>query len=187
MKLAHTRSTTAAATAVLAVLALATACNRESTASTQASGGDKPAIGIDLPRSDSDFWNSYADYVKKDIDKDGIKALPLSNSQNDVTKLVANVQVFENTGAKAVVMAPQDTGAIASTLDALAAKKIPVVSVDPTRATSTWSYAPTTRPTAPRRASSSASSWAARARWQNSRAPWTPSTDATAPKRSPRA
>ncbi|MER7569416.1 sugar ABC transporter substrate-binding protein [Streptomyces sp. NPDC097941] len=128
MKLAHTRPTAAAAT-VLAVLTLATACNRASTTSA-ASGGDKPAIGIDLPRSDSDFWNSYAEYVKKDIKTDGINALPLSNSQNDVTKLVANVQVFQNTGAKAVVMAPQDTGAIASTLDTLASKKIPVISVD---------------------------------------------------------
>ena len=128
MKLAHTRPTAAAAT-VLAVLTLATACNRASTTSA-ASGGDKPAIGIDLPRSDSDFWNSYAKYVKKDIKTDGINALPLSNSQNDVTKLVANVQVFQNTGAKAVVMAPQDTGAIASTLDTLASKKIPVISVD---------------------------------------------------------
>ncbi|MCL8017139.1 sugar ABC transporter substrate-binding protein [Streptomyces sp. AS02] len=130
MKLARTRSTAAAATAVLAVLALATACNRGSTATAASGGGDKPAIGIDLPRSDSDFWNSYAEYLKKDIKSDGVNALPLSNSQNDVTKLVSNVQVFQNTGAKAVVMAPQDTGAIASTLDTLSAAKIPVVSVD---------------------------------------------------------
>src|SRR5689334_19165840 len=103
MKLTRTRSTAAAVTAVLAVATLATACNRESAGSTTAAGGGKPAIGIDLPRSDSDFWNSYAQYVKKGIKTDGINALPLSNSQNDVTKLVANVQVFQNTGAKAVV------------------------------------------------------------------------------------
>ncbi|MDX3798252.1 sugar ABC transporter substrate-binding protein [Streptomyces sp. AK04-3B] len=127
MKLPRTRS---AATAALAVLALATACNRESGDSTSAGGSGKPAIGIDLPRSDTDFWNSYAAYLKKDIKADGTNALPISNSQNDVTKLVSNVQVFENTGAKAIVMAPQDTGAIASTLDTLASKKIPVVSVD---------------------------------------------------------
>ncbi|MDX3382080.1 sugar ABC transporter substrate-binding protein [Streptomyces niveiscabiei] len=119
---------TAAATAVLAALALATACNRES--SDSSSSGGKSPIGIDLPRSDTDFWNSYAQYLRKDIKTDGVDALPLSNSQNDVTKLVANVQVFRNTGAKAVVMAPQDTGAIASTLDSLSAAKIPVVSVD---------------------------------------------------------
>ncbi|MBD0841316.1 sugar ABC transporter substrate-binding protein [Streptomyces sp. TRM68416] len=128
MKLARTRSTAAATTVVLAVLALATACNRDS-ADSGASGG-KPAIGIDLPRSDTDFWNSYAQYLKKDIKSQGVNALPLSNSQNDVTKLVSNVQVFQNTKAKAIVMAPQDTGAIASTLDSLSAARIPVVSVD---------------------------------------------------------
>ncbi|MFD7812787.1 sugar ABC transporter substrate-binding protein [Streptomyces sp. NPDC059785] len=128
MKSARTRSRAAAAGTVIVLSALATACNRDSAGS--GAGGDKPAIGIDLPRSDSDFWNSYAEYVKKGIKSDGINALPLSNSQNDVTKLAANVQVFENSGAEAVVMAPQDTGAIASTLDDLAAKKIPVVSVD---------------------------------------------------------
>ncbi|MGW0390439.1 sugar ABC transporter substrate-binding protein [Streptomyces sp. NPDC003042] len=128
MKPTRTRSTAAAA-AVLAVLALATACNREG-AGSAAPGGGKSVIGIDLPRSDSDFWNSYAQYLKNDIKADGINALPLSNSQNDVTKLVANMRVFQNTGAKAVVMAPQDTGAVTSTLETLASKKIPVVSVD---------------------------------------------------------
>ena len=131
MKLLRARPTITAASAVLAVLALATtACNRESDASTSAEGGGKAAIGIDLPRSDTDFWNSYAEYLKKAIKAEGANALPISNSQNDVTKLVSNVQVFENTGAKAIVMAPQDTGAIASTLDNLASKKIPVISVD---------------------------------------------------------
>ncbi|WP_127358369.1 sugar ABC transporter substrate-binding protein [Actinacidiphila soli] len=128
MQIARRRSTAVAATA-LALVAFATACNRGSNAAS-GSGGSKPAIGIDLPRSDSDFWNSYAQYLNKDIKSDGTNTLPLSNSQNDVTKLVANVQVFENTGAKAIVMAPQDTGAIASTLDTLESKKIPVVSVD---------------------------------------------------------
>uniref|UniRef100_UPI000AEDF63C sugar ABC transporter substrate-binding protein n=1 Tax=Streptomyces caniscabiei TaxID=2746961 RepID=UPI000AEDF63C len=130
MNLARTRSTAAAACA-LAALTLLTACNRDTSSGSAGSGGDKPAIGVDLPRSDSDFWNSYAEYLKKDIKAEDINALPISNSQNDITKLVANVQVFQNTGAKAVVMAPQDTGAIASTLETLASKKIPVVSVDP--------------------------------------------------------
>ncbi|MFI7296402.1 sugar ABC transporter substrate-binding protein, partial [Streptomyces sp. NPDC050121] len=80
MKLARTRSTAAAVTAVLAAMSLATACNRGS-ADAVGSGSDKPAIGIDLPRSDSDFWNSYAQYLKKDVKSDGVNALPLSNSQ----------------------------------------------------------------------------------------------------------
>ncbi|XKK60681.1 sugar ABC transporter substrate-binding protein [Streptomyces sp. ARC32] len=124
------RSSALAATAVaVAVLAgFATACNRDS--GSAGAGAGKPAIGVDLPRADSDFWNSYAQYIKRGADTQGLNTLPFSNSQNDVTKLVANVKVFQNTGAKAIVMAPQDTGAIASTLDQLAAKKIPVVSVD---------------------------------------------------------
>ncbi|AUG81994.1 ABC transporter substrate-binding protein [Kitasatospora sp. MMS16-BH015] len=117
-----------AAALVVVLAGAATACNRGSGAS--AAAGGKPAIGIDLPRADSDFWNSYAQYVKQQTATQGLHTLPVSNSQNDVTKLVANVQVFQNTGAKAVVIAPQDTGAIASTLDQLAAKKIPVVTVD---------------------------------------------------------
>ncbi|MFB7613608.1 sugar ABC transporter substrate-binding protein, partial [Kitasatospora sp. NPDC056181] len=119
----------ATAAAVVVLAGLATGCNRGSDSNASAAGG-KPAIGVDLPRADSDFWNSYAQYVKQDASAQGLNTLPVSNSQNDVTKLVANVQVFQNTGAKAVVMAPQDTGAIASTLDQLSAKKIPVVSVD---------------------------------------------------------
>ncbi|MFE2722595.1 sugar ABC transporter substrate-binding protein [Kitasatospora sp. NPDC059327] len=128
--MSHTSRTAAAAAAALLLAGLGTACNRGSEPASSAGGAAKPAIGIDLPRADSDFWNSYAQYAKKEVAGQGLNALPISNSQNDVTKLVANVQVFQNTGAKAVVMAPQDTGAIASTLEQLAAKKIPVVSVD---------------------------------------------------------
>ncbi|MFG2589430.1 sugar ABC transporter substrate-binding protein [Streptomyces sp. NPDC048438] len=128
MKLTSVR-TAAAATAVVMVAGLATACNRESGATGDGAGG-KPKIGVDLPRSDSDFWNSYAQYVKKEAADGDLAMLPTSNSQNDVTKLVANIQVFQNSGAEAVVMAPQDTGAVSSTLDQLAAEKIPVVSVD---------------------------------------------------------
>jgi simple sugar transport system substrate-binding protein/ribose transport system substrate-binding protein len=128
MKPNHLRVTALVAGAVL-LAGATTACNRDSTTAGSASAS-KPAIGIDLPRSDSDFWNSYAQYTRRYVAAQGIHALPISNSQNDVTKLVANVQVFENTGAKAIVMAPQDTGAIASTLVRLANKHIPVVSVD---------------------------------------------------------
>ncbi|MEZ0069907.1 ABC-type sugar transport system substrate-binding protein [Streptacidiphilus sp. MAP12-20] len=129
MNLRTSRTATAFAVTLL-VGGLATACNRGSSTSSTSAAAGKPAIGIDLPRADSDFWNSYAQYIKSAVSSQGLNALPTSNSQNDVTKLVANVQVFENTGAKAIVMAPQDTGAIASTLDQLAAKNIPVVSVD---------------------------------------------------------
>nr|ATY72533.1 ABC transporter substrate-binding protein [Streptomyces thioluteus] len=107
---------------------LATACNRGS----DNGGGTKtgPPIGVDLPRSDSDFWNSYARYLGRPTPGSEVNLLPTSNSQNDIGKLVSNALVFANTGAKAVVMAPQDTGAVSGALKKLADRKIPVISVD---------------------------------------------------------
>src|SRR5690348_9520450 len=122
---------TAVVTAGIALIALALAgCNRGSSTSSSGSSGGAAGggkVGIDQPRSDSDFWNSYAKYIESGIKDQGLDALPRTNSQNDVTKLAANVQSLVTQGAKAIVMAPQDTAAIASTLDDLASKKIPVV------------------------------------------------------------
>lgn len=119
------RTTSAAACAVLLAVTALAGCNR---ASDSASGAGK--VGIDLPRSDSDFWNSYQQYIEKGVKDGEVDALSLTNSQNDIGKLVANVQTFTDQGAKAVVMAPQDTGAIAESLQSLEEKKIPVISVD---------------------------------------------------------
>ncbi|MGW1072878.1 sugar ABC transporter substrate-binding protein [Streptomyces sp. NPDC002537] len=116
----------AAVVAVVVAAGFVGGCNRGSN-----TGGGRhtgPAVGVDLPRSDSDFWNSYAAYLRSE--GKGTNLLPVSNSQNDIGKLVANMQVFQDTGAKAVVMAPQDTGAVASALKRLADRGIPVVSVD---------------------------------------------------------
>jgi simple sugar transport system substrate-binding protein/ribose transport system substrate-binding protein len=53
-----------------------------------------------------------------------------TNSQNDISKLQSNVQTLVSEGVKGVVIAPQDTAAVAPTLSQLAAKNIPAVSVD---------------------------------------------------------
>ncbi len=90
------RTTSAAACAVLLAVTALAGCNRES--SDDGAGGGK--VGIDLPRSDSDFWNSYQNYVKKGVKDGEVSALPLTNSQNDIGKLVANVQTFTDQGAK---------------------------------------------------------------------------------------
>ena len=122
---------TSLAMALAATLALGTVgCGDSSSGGTGSQSGAGPQIGIDLPRADSDFWNSYAKYVPQFADEYDINLMSPTNSQNDVAKLVANVQAMVSQGAKAVVMAPQDTGAIASTLDSLESRKIPVVSVD---------------------------------------------------------
>lgn len=103
-----------------AMLALASA-------STAYADGGK--IAVDIPRNDSDFWTTYAKYVPKFAEELGID-LTTTNSQNDVQKLVANAQAVVSQGVKAIVMAPQDTGAIASTLDRLAGQGVPVVTID---------------------------------------------------------
>ncbi|GIH21056.1 sugar ABC transporter substrate-binding protein [Rugosimonospora africana] len=125
----HRRAAVVAAGIAIVALA-ATGCNRGTNNSTSGGGSSAGKVGIDFPRSDSDFWNSWAGYIKSDITSMKIDALPPTNSQNDITKLASNVQALQAQGAKVIVMAPQDTGAVASTLDTLAGKNIPVVSVD---------------------------------------------------------
>lgn len=107
-------------------LLLISACGGGS-ASTSADGA--PLVGVDYPRSDTDFWNSYIKYTPE-YAKEFDVSLKTTNSQNDVAKLTANAQTFISQGVKGVAMAPQDTAAIAPTLAQLAAKKIPVVTVD---------------------------------------------------------
>jgi ABC-type sugar transport system substrate-binding protein len=121
----RTRPAVLAASACVAVLLLA-ACNRS--AGGGGSGGGS-LIGVDYPRSDTDFWNSYISYVPKFGDELKLD-LKTTNSQNDVAALTSNVQTFISQGVKGVVMAPQDTAAIAPALKQLSGKHIPVVSVD---------------------------------------------------------
>ncbi|MFD5086837.1 sugar ABC transporter substrate-binding protein [Kitasatospora sp. NPDC058201] len=108
----------------LSAVALLGACGSGTTASS-----DRPLIGVDYPRSDTDFWNSYIKYTPGSAGQLGL-SLKTTNSQGDVAKLTANAQTFISQGVKGIAMAPQDTAAIAPTLDQLAAKKIPVVTVD---------------------------------------------------------
>ena len=120
-----------ASLAVVTTLGIASAmagCNRQSS-----SAGDEtnssPLVGVDYPRSDTDFWNSYIKYVPQSAQELGLR-LKTTNSQNDVATLISNVQTFVSQGVKGVVMAPQDTAAIAPTLQQLTTKKVPVVTID---------------------------------------------------------
>jgi ribose transport system substrate-binding protein len=118
------------AAAALVVLA-ATACGSTSNnAAPGASGGGGGAVGVDFPRADSDFWNSYIKYVPQFAKELNVNMMLPTNSQNKIETLVANVQTLQSQGAKAIVMAPQDTAAIATTLQRLEQQKIPVVTVD---------------------------------------------------------
>ena len=122
MKIGYPRAAAVVAAGVLTAAALA-GCGGGSTAS----GGT--VVGVDYPRSDTDFWNAYIKYVPQFAGQSGLD-LKTTNSQNDVANLTANVQTMISQGVKGVVMAPQDTAAIIPTLQQLAGKKIPVVSVD---------------------------------------------------------
>jgi ribose transport system substrate-binding protein len=121
------RTALCSAASALSALALLTACS--STGSSNTSSGGAPLVGVDYPRSDTDFWNSYIKYTPQYGKELGL-SLKTTNSQNDVAKLTANAQTFISQGVKGLAMAPQDTAAIAPTLAQLEAKKIPVVTVD---------------------------------------------------------
>jgi ABC-type sugar transport system substrate-binding protein len=116
-----------AGAALLLAAALTAACSNDG--GSGSAGGGKPLVGVDYPRSDTDFWNSYIKYTPQFAGEVGVD-LKTTNSQNDVAKLAANVQTFISQGVKGVAMAPQDTAAIAPTLQQLEAKKIPVVTID---------------------------------------------------------
>ncbi|MFF3767407.1 sugar ABC transporter substrate-binding protein [Streptomyces sp. NPDC001922] len=88
-----------------------------------------PLVGIDYPRSDTDFWNSFNRHTSRSAEKLGLE-LRTTTSQDGVASLTANVQTMISQGVKGVVMAPQDTAAIAPGLNRLTAGKVPVVTVD---------------------------------------------------------
>ncbi|MBO0842952.1 MAG: sugar ABC transporter substrate-binding protein [Nocardioides sp.] len=114
----------------IAAVALATACLGLAGCGSNAAGSSaKPLVGVDYPRSDSDFWNAYIKYVP-DMAKSVGVTLKTTSSQNDISKLADNVQTLSAQGVKGVVIAPQDTAAVVPTLAQLQAKKIPVVSID---------------------------------------------------------
>jgi len=122
------RGITAAAAVLVSAAGLLSACGGDDTASGD--GGSKAAVvGVDYPRSDTDFWNSYIKYTPQFASELGLD-LKTTNSQNDVAKLASNVQSFISQGVKGIAMAPQDTAAIAPALQSLASKKIPVVTID---------------------------------------------------------
>ncbi len=113
--------------AIVLAAALLSACANAEPATPGGSG--TPVVGVDYPRSDTDFWNSYIKYVPQFAKELGLE-MKTTNSQNDVAKLTSNVQTLISQGVKGIAMAPQDTAAIAPALQSLAAKKIPVVSID---------------------------------------------------------
>jgi ribose transport system substrate-binding protein len=117
------------AVALIALAGGMASCSSGKSSSGGSTAAAKPLVGVDYPRSDTDFWNSYIRYVPQFGTQLGVD-LKTTNSQNDVANLIANVQTFISQGVKGVVMAPQDTAAVAPSLATLQSKKIPVVTID---------------------------------------------------------
>jgi ribose transport system substrate-binding protein len=124
----NTRRVAAVALAGLTLLSVG-ACSDKSTSGTKASGSADAKICVDYPRSDTDFWNAFISYVPKYAKEMNLN-IQESSSNNDIQKLIANVTACVNQGGKAVLIAPQDTAAVAPLLDQMKAKKIPVVTLD---------------------------------------------------------
>ncbi|OIJ92630.1 sugar ABC transporter substrate-binding protein [Streptomyces monashensis] len=122
------RSALCSAASALSVLTLLSACGGGS-GSTATSGGGKPLVGVDYPRSDTDFWNAYIKYTPEYAKQLGL-SLKTTNSQNDVAKLAANTQTLILQGVRGIAMAPQSTFAIAPILAQLQVVRIPVVTID---------------------------------------------------------
>jgi ABC-type sugar transport system substrate-binding protein len=120
-------ATSAPAAATSAAAAPTSAAAPVSSAAAPAAGGG--LIGVDYPRSDSDFWNAYIRYVPQMATTLGA-TIKTSASGNDITKLNANADSLVAEGAKALVLAPQDTAGIIPELSKLAGENIPVVTID---------------------------------------------------------
>ena len=121
-------TTSSAPAATTAAAPASTPAAPASTAASAPAGGGG-LIGLDFPRSDTAFWASYISYVPQEATKLGA-TLTTTSSNNSIQTLIANVPILLAKGAKAIVMAPQDTAAIGPTIDQLDSKKIPVISVD---------------------------------------------------------
>jgi ABC-type sugar transport system substrate-binding protein len=121
------RSVLCSTASALLALALLGACGGGSDGTAASSG--KPLVGVDYPRSDTDFWNSYIKYTPQYAKRLGL-SLRTTNSHNDVAELGANAQTLIVQGVKGIAMAPQSTSAIAPVLAQLKAAKIPVVTID---------------------------------------------------------
>ncbi|MCI9887730.1 sugar ABC transporter substrate-binding protein [Micrococcales bacterium 31B] len=124
-----------AALGVVAALSVTlTACNRGTDAAAGGSGSSGAAatvtVGLDYPRADSDFWKAYGTYVPAKATEVGGIDLQTTSSNNDTAALSSNMQTLTAKGAKALVIAPQDTAAIGAAVKKANDANIPVVSVD---------------------------------------------------------
>ena len=113
-------------------------------------GASSPTIGVDCPRADSDFWNSYAKYIPQFAQETGIDLMThqLAERHRQAGRQRADADQPGRQGDRDGAAGHRRHRV--RRWSTLATKKIPVVTSTPapTRARCSWSCAPTTGPTA---------------------------------------
>ncbi|MFE9428833.1 sugar ABC transporter substrate-binding protein [Kitasatospora sp. NPDC006697] len=127
------RPTTGPATAIGGSILLLTGtlagCAPDSSSPSQPAA-PLAGIGIDIPRTDTAFWQAYAKFLRQDITAGHLDVLPITQSDGDDGRFAANVRSLAAQRPSAVVLAPQNTTTTETVLDELLAKRIHAISVD---------------------------------------------------------
>ncbi|WP_086558548.1 sugar ABC transporter substrate-binding protein [Streptomyces africanus] len=118
-----------AATGIVAALALsATACNRDSAATTTSDG--KPVtIGLAVANLQADFFNQIKQSVEAEAKKKGIKVV-VADARGDAATQVNQIQDFISRQVSAIIYIPAGATAAGVPVKAAERAKIPVVTVD---------------------------------------------------------
>jgi ABC-type sugar transport system substrate-binding protein len=93
-----------------------------------AAAADKPTIGVVVPTLDAQFWNSYADFMKKGADELGIDLVVL-NADNKPDQMIKSLEDLVAQGADGIIFTPYWATAVPG-LTLAAQSKIPVIMTD---------------------------------------------------------
>jgi putative multiple sugar transport system substrate-binding protein len=98
---------------------------------TKDENGDngKKVVGVCMPSSDLERWNTDGEYLKNVFEKAGYE-VKLTFSQNDPTRQNNDVLGILNDGVDLLLIAAVDGNALAKPLDEAMAKGVPVVAYD---------------------------------------------------------
>lgn len=87
-------------------------------------------VGVSLAGYSTDFWAAYVQYEKKFAAADGISLVGPVSANGDAAKQATDIQTLLNQGVQALIVNPVDSAAIANSVQAAAAKKVPVIMMD---------------------------------------------------------
>lgn len=91
---------------------------------------EKPKLGYSAPFLTDPFQAIMANQTLKAVEEAGMEALPPTNANGDAAKQSTDVRNLISAGAKALIINPTDSQAIAPVLDFAAEKGVPAVLID---------------------------------------------------------